>query len=58
MAGSFLPGPIRTESEATYVGSMQRVMQAADIVVPAHDWRIPRQMPRDWFAMPPAADKA
>jgi hypothetical protein len=37
---------------------MQRVMQAADIVVPAHDWRIPRQMPRDWFAVPPAADKA
>jgi len=58
LAGSFLPGPIRTESEATYVGSMQRVMQAADIVVPAHDWRIPRQMPRDWFAVPPAADKA
>lgn len=54
LADSFVAGPIRTESERTYTDSMRRVMAAADIVVPAHDARIPRRLPRDWFAVPEA----
>lgn len=57
LADSFLPGPIRTESEAAYVGSMRRVFELADIVVPAHDARIPRHIPKDWFAIPPITDE-
>ena len=41
LAGSFLPGAIRSESERIYVESMARVRAASDIVVPAHDFRIP-----------------
>lgn len=52
LAGSFLPGTIRSESERTYVDSMARVKAASDIVVPAHDFRIPQIMPRDWFDVP------
>jgi glyoxylase-like metal-dependent hydrolase (beta-lactamase superfamily II) len=52
MAGSFLPGPIRSESEQAYAGSMRRVLDHADIVVPAHDFRIPMRMPDQWFACP------
>ncbi|MGE0502032.1 MAG: N-acyl homoserine lactonase family protein [Rhizobiaceae bacterium] len=52
MAGGFLPGSIRSESEPTYVGSMAKVKAASDIVVPAHDFRIPKVMPRDWFEGP------
>jgi N-acyl homoserine lactone hydrolase len=55
MQGSFMPGPIRSESELAYAGSMQRVKVLAEIVVPAHDARIPRQLPRDWFELPPVA---
>ena len=52
MRGAFRPGSIRSESEMTYSGSMARVMARADIVVPAHDDRIPRCMPDDWWAVP------
>lgn len=52
LEGGFLPGTIRSESERTYVDSMARVKAASDIVVPAHDFRIPQIMPRDWFATP------
>ena len=52
MAGSFLPGPIRTESELVYQDSMARVKAASDIVVPAHDFRIPRHIPEQWFEVP------
>ena len=52
LAGGFLPGPIRSESERTYVGSMAKVKAASDIVVPAHDFRVPKVMPRDWFDAP------
>lgn len=48
----FLPGSIRSESERTYADSMARVKAASDIVVPAHDFRIPQVMPRDWFEGP------
>lgn len=52
MAGSFLPGLIRSESERTYQDSMARVRAASDIVVPAHDFRIPGHMPAEWFDVP------
>jgi glyoxylase-like metal-dependent hydrolase (beta-lactamase superfamily II) len=56
MAGSFLPGAIRSESERTYVSSMAKVKAVADIVVPAHDFRIPRHMPQDWFELPDSTE--
>ena len=52
LAGGFLPGAIRSESERTYVQSMARVKAASDIVVPAHDFRIPARMPHDWYDVP------
>ena len=57
LGGDFLPGMIRSESERTYQDSMRRVLARADIVVPAHDTRIPREMPAEWFDKPgqPAA---
>jgi N-acyl homoserine lactone hydrolase len=56
MAGNFLPGAIRSESERVYVASMQRVRDAADIVVPAHDFRVPSHMPHDWFDVPASTE--
>jgi len=53
LGDSFLPGGIRSESERVYLASMRRTMEAADIIIPAHDTRIPMQVPRDWFALPP-----
>jgi N-acyl homoserine lactone hydrolase len=55
MAGSLLPGPIRSEGERVYVASMERVKAATDIVVPAHDFRIPKHLPADWFEVPASA---
>jgi len=31
---------------------MARVRAAADIVVPAHDFRIPGHIPSEWFDLP------
>jgi glyoxylase-like metal-dependent hydrolase (beta-lactamase superfamily II) len=56
MTGSYLPGSIRSESERTYVASMAKVKAMADIVVPAHDFRIPRHMPHDWFEVPESTE--
>ncbi|MGG5822055.1 N-acyl homoserine lactonase family protein [Falsiroseomonas sp. HW251] len=53
LSGSFMPGPIRSEGELAYADSMRRVKDLAEIVVPAHDARIPVQLPRDWFELPP-----
>ena len=52
LRGSFRPGAIRSESEVIYLASMSRVMKEADIVVPAHDARIPTRIPEQWFAVP------
>lgn len=52
MAGSRLPSPIRSESERDFTASMARVLEHADIVVPAHDFRIPMRLPEQWFAIP------
>jgi hypothetical protein len=53
LADSFLPSAIRSEDERTYLQSMQRVMDAADIIIPAHDTRIPTHVPKQWFELPP-----
>lgn len=52
LADTFRPGSIRSESERTYIASMRRVMDQVDIVVPAHDTRIPSTLPAEWFACP------
>ena len=35
---------------------MQRVSEASDIVIPAHDFRIPMRIPEDWWAIPDSTD--
>lgn len=52
LADTFRPGSIRSESELTYIASMRRVFGQVDIVVPAHDPRIPGALPAEWFACP------
>lgn len=52
LTGDYLTGNIRSESERTWQKAMRRVQDNSDIVVPAHDFRIPRQMPEEWFAIP------
>lgn len=52
LAGGFLPGAIRSESEHAYLASMAKLRGLSDIVVPAHDFRIPSHMPRDWWDGP------
>jgi glyoxylase-like metal-dependent hydrolase (beta-lactamase superfamily II) len=56
LADSFLPGSIRSETERTYLDSMRRAMEESDIIIPAHDTRIPIHVPRDWFELPPASE--
>ena len=56
MTGSFLPSPIRSEGERDFVAAMQRVIDHTDIVVPAHDFRIPKHMPEEWFAIPDSTE--
>lgn len=52
LSDTVLPGSLRSESELTFVKSMLRVKQSADIIVPAHDTRIPLAMPAQWFVLP------
>ena len=56
LTGSFLTGNIRSESERDWQRAMHRVMDNTDIVVPAHDWRIPMRLPEQWFAIPDSMD--
>jgi N-acyl homoserine lactone hydrolase len=56
LAGTFLPSSIRSEGERTYVAAMQRVVDHSDIVVPSHDFRIPKHMPKEWFGIPESTD--
>lgn len=56
LSDTFLPGPIRSESERDWAAAMRRVLDNADIVVPAHDFRIPMHMPDDWWAVPESTD--
>lgn len=52
LGDDFMTGPIRSESERTQLQSMRRVFDSADIVVPAHDFRIPMRMPEQWWDRP------
>ncbi len=52
LSDTFYPASLRTESERVLIHSMQRIVDAADIVVPAHDTRIPRNIPVEWFKVP------
>ena len=52
LAGGFMPSPIRSGGEREFLAAMQRVVDHSDIVVPAHDFRIPKHMPEEWFAIP------
>jgi N-acyl homoserine lactone hydrolase len=54
LADTFLPSPIRSESERTYLEGMRRVRAAADIIVPAHDTRLPMRIPTEWYDVPGA----
>ena len=54
LSDTFLPSPIRSESERTYLDSMLRTKKASDIIIPAHDTRIPVRVPQEWFELPPA----
>jgi len=56
LTGVFLTGNIRSSSERDWQAAMQRVMDNSDIVVPAHDFRIPMQMPEQWFAIPDSTE--
>lgn len=56
LAGAFLTGNIRSESERDWQNAMRRVLDNSDIVIPAHDFRIPRQIPDEWFAIPESTD--
>lgn len=58
LANDFLPGAIRSEGERAYGDSMRRILSRADIVVPAHDARIPRTIPEEWFEKPPPGSAA
>lgn len=52
LSDAYITGNIRSESERVWQKAMRRVQESSDIVVPAHDFRIPRQMPEEWFAIP------
>jgi len=52
LAGDFLTGNIRTSSERDWQNAMRRVQESCDIVVPAHDFRIPQKLPDEWFGIP------
>ena len=52
LAGSYGTGNIRSEGERVWQAAMRRIQDNSDIVVPAHDFRIPRRMPEEWFAVP------
>jgi N-acyl homoserine lactone hydrolase len=56
LSDTFLPGDIRSSTEFEWCAAMQRVLDHADIVVPAHDSRIPMRIPEDWWAIPDGFD--
>lgn len=56
LSDAFITGNIRSESERTWQAAMRRVLENADIVVPAHDFRIPVRIPEQWFAIPESTD--
>ena len=56
LSDAFLTGNIRSESERDWQAAMRRVQVNSDIVVPAHDFRIPKKIPEQWFAVPESTE--
>lgn len=56
LAGAFLTGNIRSESERDWQKAMRHVLDNSDIVVPAHDFRIPVTIPDQWFEIPESTE--
>lgn len=56
LADAFITGNIRSESERDWQAAMHRVNANSDIVIPAHDFRIPRNVPEEWFAIPESVE--
>lgn len=56
LSDAFLTGNIRSESERDWQAAMRRVQANSDIVVPAHDFRIPKKIPEQWFAIPESTE--
>lgn len=54
LSDSFDPAHIRSESVAVCLDSMQKIRDRADIILPGHDWRIPRRIPNEWWDIPEA----
>lgn len=52
LSDAFITGNIRSESERDWQSAMRRVLAHSDIVIPAHDFRIPVRIPEQWFAIP------
>lgn len=52
LTGAYLTGSIRSSSERDWQAAMRRVQDNSDIVIPAHDFRIPLRVPEQWFAIP------
>lgn len=56
LSDAFLTGNIRSESERDWQAAMRRVQDESDIVIPAHDFRIPMRVPEDWWGIPESTD--
>jgi N-acyl homoserine lactone hydrolase len=56
LSDTYLPSPIRVTGEVDYQNAMRRIVESSDIVVPAHDSRIPMNIPEDWWAIPESTD--
>lgn len=56
LSDAFITGNIRSESERNWQAAMRRVLDHSDIVIPAHDFRIPVRVPEQWFAVPESTD--
>lgn len=52
LSDTFLPSPIRVTGELEYQRAMRRIVDNSDIVVPAHDSRVPKNIPEDWWEIP------
>lgn len=45
--------PVREESAATYLNSMEKIAGMADIYLMTHEFRIPKTVPEQWWFSPP-----
>ena len=56
LSDAFVTGNIRSESERDWQAAMRRVKDSCDIVIPAHDFRIPMRVPDDWWEVPSSVE--